>query len=545
MAALVGHYFAKRKADAEEAEVRRVATQVAGPAAADAICYGDHADEDAPPLTFVPRCCYDGDAESAPPAYPIEIVRNLSYSAGGDADTEEVRVRVQSQRHGRHLLDIYFSPSAMRQRMRITGESTVPVHVHVHGGGWQRGDKSNEWRGAPNSGRAAARHGYVSCCISYRLSLPGVLMQLFWTSGISLFLVFLVSLGVPWVRNSFWIRWSQFLACCVVLILAMRVWTVRNASKVRHPESVLDVALAVAWVKAHVAEHVPAADPSRLFLSGHSAGAHLVSLLATDARYLNSVGLPGLPRDHLRGVCSVSGIYLLHAPLSLTASTFRNCMFRAVYATPAFGCGKDALDDASPFSHASRDAPPVLLISAASDLGLEVDAVRFAGRLRELGVPCEHHIVPHTSHASIASQFEKHAAHRHWFEFIEKHCSGEGGRNNNRNSQRRGIPIQIQMDNGGDNDSAAAGIAAAASAEEKRNGSNNNSSTSTVASQSASLSSSSLSTAPPPVPSASTPLLASLAGAGGGEAAAAGGSHKKKKRADSSKKKKTREQRLA
>ena len=536
MASLVGHYFAKRRVDAEEAEVRRIAAAVAGPAAADAICVGDHA-EDAPPLTFVPRCCYDGDPESAPPAYPIEVVRNLSYSAGGDADTEEVRLRVQAQRHGRHVLDIYFSPSAMRQRMRVTGESTVPVHVHVHGGGWQRGDKNNEWRGAPNSGRAAARHGYVSCCVSYRLSLPGILMQLFWTSGFSLLLVFLVSLGSSWVRHDFWIRWSQFLACCVVLIVAMRVWAVRNASKVRHPESVLDVALAVAWVKAHVAEHVPQADPSRLFLSGHSAGAHLVCLLATDARYLNAVGLPGLPRDHLRGVCSVSGIYLLHAPLSLTASTFRNCVFRAVYATPAFGCSKDALDDASPFSHASRDAPPVLLISAASDLGLEVDALRFAGRLRELGVPCEHHIVPHTSHASIASQFEKHAAHRHWFEFIEKYCNGEGHRNNNRRSHSSGSPIHVDMD-GGSGDPAAAGIAAAAAAEDKRNGNSSNRDASSSIPPPAAPSS----LGPAAPPSASTPLLASLPGGGD---VAAGGSQKKQKRADSSKKKKRRGQRLA
>jgi len=50
-----------------------------------------------------------------------------------------------------------------------------------------------------------------------------------------------------------------------------------------------DVARAVAWVKQNIRQY--GGDPSRLFLMGHSAGGHLVALLATDESYLHSEGL--------------------------------------------------------------------------------------------------------------------------------------------------------------------------------------------------------------------------------------------------------------
>src|SRR5262249_49568463 len=54
----------------------------------------------------------------------------------------------------------------------------------------------------------------------------------------------------------------------------------RLSPRVRHPEHVKDVACAFAWTYRNV--HRYGGDPSRIFLAGHSAGAHLVSLLITD-----------------------------------------------------------------------------------------------------------------------------------------------------------------------------------------------------------------------------------------------------------------------
>lgn len=54
-------------------------------------------------------------------------------------------------------------------------------------------------------------------------------------------------------------------------------------------EQVGDVAAAIAWVKNNIAGY--GGDPNRIFLMGHSAGAHLVSLVATDPGYLEANGM--------------------------------------------------------------------------------------------------------------------------------------------------------------------------------------------------------------------------------------------------------------
>lgn len=50
-------------------------------------------------------------------------------------------------------------------------------------------------------------------------------------------------------------------------------------------------------------------DSSRIVLAGHSAGAHLVSLLATDRSWLGRVGVP---HSVVKGVISISGVYDLN-----------------------------------------------------------------------------------------------------------------------------------------------------------------------------------------------------------------------------------------
>lgn len=56
----------------------------------------------------------------------------------------------------------------------------------------------------------------------------------------------------------------------------------------KHPNNVQDVASAIAWAHEHAAEH--GGDPARVFIMGHSAGCHLVALVATDHRRLEQAG---------------------------------------------------------------------------------------------------------------------------------------------------------------------------------------------------------------------------------------------------------------
>lgn len=63
-----------------------------------------------------------------------------------------------------------------------------------------------------------------------------------------------------------------------------------------------DVAAAAAWMLANGAEH--GGDPKRLFLLGHSAGAHLVALVGVDPTYL---GAHGKAPSDLAGVIPIDG----------------------------------------------------------------------------------------------------------------------------------------------------------------------------------------------------------------------------------------------
>src|SRR6516164_2426591 len=111
------------------------------------------------------------------------------------------------------------SPRQVLDVLRPKNLDNRPVVLFVHGGAWMIGDKNplGLYRGF---GRFLARHGIVAVMINHRLS-PAV----------------------------------------------------------KHPEHVKDVARAFAWTRRHIKEY--GGDPDRIFLCGHSAGGHLVSLLAT------------------------------------------------------------------------------------------------------------------------------------------------------------------------------------------------------------------------------------------------------------------------
>ncbi len=78
----------------------------------------------------------------------------------------------------------------------------------------------------------------------------------------------------------------------------------RLSPGVKHPEHARDVALATAWTHANIARH--GGDPNRLYLAGHSAGGHLVALLAADERYLRTAGMK---TTDVKGVIAISGVY--------------------------------------------------------------------------------------------------------------------------------------------------------------------------------------------------------------------------------------------
>jgi acetyl esterase/lipase len=145
------------------------------------------------------------------------------------------------------------------------------------------------------------------------------------------------------------------------------------APRHKFPAQAEDVAQALAYLQRVAGQY--GLNPKRVFLMGHSAGAHLAGLVALDGRYLRDAGAPA---GAVAGVIAVSGIYDLGpaGPIARRAGEL---------IVPVFGNDARAHRAASPVSHA-RSAPPFLVLSAESDFdGFQIDARRFAARLRAAG----------------------------------------------------------------------------------------------------------------------------------------------------------------
>jgi acetyl esterase/lipase len=161
-----------------------------------------------------------------------------------------------------------------------------PVVLFVHGGGWVHGDKN--FLGFYSAlGRSLAQQGIGVVVTNYRLS-PGV----------------------------------------------------------QHPEHVKDVARALAWTVKNIGRHGGKTDG--IFLCGHSAGGHLVSLLATDESWLKEVGLT---TNNIRGVIPISGVYSISDRLLPLV----------------FGADGEGRRKASPITHVRSGLPPFLILCADKD----------------------------------------------------------------------------------------------------------------------------------------------------------------------------------
>ena len=186
-----------------------------------------------------------------------------------------------------------------------------------------------------------------------------------------------------------------------------------------------DICRALVYVRDHIHEHCPQADPNQLFLSGHSAGAHLISLLVLNKSYLLR---HALSPASVRGLIVMSGVYSLSNPTHDSANNIRNWIYRILYSSSLLYPKGKTCKDYSPIEYVKSDVtkqqqlPAVLVMSARFDMGLEIDAKRFVERLRTCQYQVEYFVVGGlTDHGTIVSRFSKNDAHRHFFEFIRQH----------------------------------------------------------------------------------------------------------------------------
>jgi acetyl esterase/lipase len=240
----------------------------------------------------------------------------------------------------------------------------APVVLCVHAGAWMIGDKN--FHGLHrNIGTFLASHGYMAIEINYALS-------------------------------------PQF----------------------KHPEHVRDLARAYAWVRAHAGDY--GGDRDQIILLGHSAGGHMVSLLATDDQYLRdpALKLTDADRAALKAVISVSGVYEIPGPddvLKLSEAMLNQVLAQRNIApvslkapdwlrqsavmnpfNQVFGSDAAKLRDASPLTHVRKGLPPFLLLYAENDLPLlpgQADA--FAKALKAAGDSVQLDRIADSNHDSI------------------------------------------------------------------------------------------------------------------------------------------------
>ncbi len=231
-----------------------------------------------------------------------------------------------------------------------------PVIVFVHGGGWNEGDKQLRVESADvyaNIGRFYASHGIGVASINYRLQPTA--------------------------------DWRG---------------------------QVEDVRRAARWVHDNIKSY--GGNPKKIFLMGHSAGAHLASFVALDTNLYHSI--------NYSGVIAVSG-----AALDLSDQQTYDLGEDVHYYEKRFQ-GEDTTDHwkqaASPASYVYPSAPPFLLMYAGGEKkGLQRQSERMKELLDQNKVENKLVVVPGENHQRIVltlSRSDKTAAPA-IFEFIKKH----------------------------------------------------------------------------------------------------------------------------
>jgi arylformamidase len=202
------------------------------------------------------------------------------------------------------------------------GAAKAPLVIFVHGGGWKRGDKDNA------TGRAKVTHfveqGYAFASINYRL-VPSATVE----------------------------DQARDVASAVA-------WLIRNASRLGF-------------------------DPGRVVLMGHSAGAHLVSLVGTDPRYLANAGLSPAA---LRGIIPLDGA-AYDVPRQLKEGPQ---VMQATY-QQAFGDDPQRQRALSPTLQAAAPNAPAFLILHVNREDGTAQSEALASALRSAGTATELHAI--------------------------------------------------------------------------------------------------------------------------------------------------------
>ncbi len=168
----------------------------------------------------------------------------------------------------------------------------------------------------------------------------------------------------------------------------------RLSPDVMHPEHARDVAAAIAYVHKNASSY--GADPDRIVIMGHSAGAHLAGIVAADETLLGEYGLG--PSD-LKGVVLLDGAGY-NIPNQMK-SPWLGEKTRAMY-EQAFGLEPALWIQASPTLQAlpEDNLPPLLAVHVPRRRS-RLESIELVRVWNESGAQATRHFAPDKNHATI------------------------------------------------------------------------------------------------------------------------------------------------
>ncbi|MDC6387700.1 alpha/beta hydrolase [Maribacter sp. PR1] len=118
--------------------------------------------------------------------------------------------------------------------------------------------------------------------------------------------------------------------------------------KVKHPVYIEDAAAAVAWTFKNIDKYN--GDKNKIFVTGHSAGGYLASMVGMDKNYLSKYNIDA---NQIAGLIPFSGHTITHFTIRKE---------RGIPGTQA------VIDKYAPLYHVRKDAPPMLLITGNREM---------------------------------------------------------------------------------------------------------------------------------------------------------------------------------
>ncbi len=163
----------------------------------------------------------------------------------------------------------------------------------------------------------------------------------------------------------------------------------RKVPQVRFPAFVEDGAEAIKWVRDNISRY--GGDPSRITISGHSAGAHIAMMLTLDQHYLADIGVD--PKI-IRATVGLSGPYDF---LPLDSRRSINAMSKW-----------PRLEETQPIHFARADAPPIMVVTSTEDDTVKPrNAILLSEKLHSLGAFVDFRVYQGLNHEAVAMALSK------------------------------------------------------------------------------------------------------------------------------------------